>query len=151
MNPGPTFAVPPPRPPPDFVRRHRVGYADCTVGNHVYYARYLDWFEEARTEFFLARGTSFARWAEQGFLFPVVRVEADYRRAARAEDEVETSLRVAAVGRASFSIACEVRRVSDGHLLVEGQTVHAVTDAAGRTARMPPALRQMLEGTAPPA
>ena len=31
-----------------FLHRHRVTYAECTVGNHVYYSRYLDLLESAR-------------------------------------------------------------------------------------------------------
>ena len=30
-----------------FQHQHRVSYADCTLGNHVYYGRYLDLLEEA--------------------------------------------------------------------------------------------------------
>jgi len=28
-----------------FVHTHRVTYAECTVGNHIYHARYLDLLE----------------------------------------------------------------------------------------------------------
>ncbi|EEF57182.1 hypothetical protein Cflav_PD0189, partial [Pedosphaera parvula Ellin514] len=31
---------------------YRVTYADCTVGNHIYYSRYLNLLEAARGEFF---------------------------------------------------------------------------------------------------
>ncbi len=31
-----------------FQYQHRVVYAECTVGTHVYYARYLDMLEAAR-------------------------------------------------------------------------------------------------------
>jgi len=31
---------------------YRVVYADCTLGNHIYYSRYLDILEAARGEFF---------------------------------------------------------------------------------------------------
>ena len=34
-----------------FRHPHRVSYAECTVGNHVYHSRYLDWLEAARGEF----------------------------------------------------------------------------------------------------
>ena len=39
-----------------FKHQHRIIYAECTVGNHVYYARYLDMLEEARGEFFRQAG-----------------------------------------------------------------------------------------------
>jgi acyl-CoA thioesterase FadM len=31
-----------------FQHHLRVTASDCTVGNHVYYSRYLDWLEAAR-------------------------------------------------------------------------------------------------------
>ncbi|MGN6552400.1 MAG: hypothetical protein ACTHLW_01530 [Verrucomicrobiota bacterium] len=34
-----------------FRHDHRVAYAECTVGNHIYYGRYLDVLESARGEF----------------------------------------------------------------------------------------------------
>ena len=34
----------------------RVTYAECTLGNHIYHARYLDLLEAARGEFFRQLG-----------------------------------------------------------------------------------------------
>lgn len=45
-----------------FRYRHRVTYADCTVGNHIYYGRYLDLLEAARGEWFRSMGKSFDEW-----------------------------------------------------------------------------------------
>jgi hypothetical protein len=33
-----------------FRHTHRVTYAECTVGNHIYYARYLDLLEAAKVD-----------------------------------------------------------------------------------------------------
>ena len=54
-----------------FTHVHRVTYADCTVGNHVYYGRYLDLLETVRGEFFRHLGTSFLEYQEEGIFFPV--------------------------------------------------------------------------------
>ena len=35
---------------------HRVTYAECTVGNHIYHSRYLDLLEAARGEFIRSLG-----------------------------------------------------------------------------------------------
>ena len=35
---------------------HRVTYAECTVGDHIYHSRYLDLLEAARGEFMRASG-----------------------------------------------------------------------------------------------
>src|SRR5215469_5100900 len=53
-----------------FSHMHRVLYAECTLGNHIYYSRYLDLLEAARGEFFRSLGVSFLKWQEQGTIFP---------------------------------------------------------------------------------
>ena len=45
-----------------FRHSHRVTYAECTMGNHIYYARYLDLLEAARGEFFRSLGTTLRHW-----------------------------------------------------------------------------------------
>ena len=49
---------------------HRVPYALCTLGNHVYYSRYLDILEEARGEFFRHLGQPLLAWQEATPSFP---------------------------------------------------------------------------------
>lgn len=55
-----------------FVHVHRVTYAECTLGNHVYHSRYLDILEAARGEFFRALGHPLLAWQERGVLFPIL-------------------------------------------------------------------------------
>lgn len=70
-----------------FIHRLRVTYADCTLGNHVYYGRYLDFLEATRGEFFRQLGRTFLQWREAGAIFPVLEVQVRYRGAARYEAE----------------------------------------------------------------
>ena len=53
-----------------FRHPHRVSYAECTVGNHVYYSRYLDWLEAARGEFIRSLGSTVLQWQECDVYFP---------------------------------------------------------------------------------
>src|SRR5947207_13427655 len=69
-----------------FRHHHRVTYAECTVGNHIYYARYLDLLEEARGEFFRKLDEPLLKWQEAGTIFPVVECQLRYRAAARYDD-----------------------------------------------------------------
>ena len=54
-----------------FCHPHRVSYAECTVGNHVYHSRYLDWLEAARGEFIRSLGPTVREWQERDVIFPV--------------------------------------------------------------------------------
>ena len=49
---------------PTFSHQHRITYADCTVGDQIYHARFLDFLEAARGEFFRKLGTSYLQTKE---------------------------------------------------------------------------------------
>ena len=54
---------------PVFRHTHRVSYAECTLGNHVYYSRYLDLLEAARGDFFRQLGSPLLHWQERDVIF----------------------------------------------------------------------------------
>ena len=73
----------------------RVYYEDTDLAGIVYYANYLKFIERARSEWVRGLGLDQSRMrAEQGLVFAVRRVEADYLSPARFDDAliVETSL-----------------------------------------------------------
>src|SRR5689334_3561132 len=61
-----------------FRYKHRVTYAECTLGNHVYYARYLDLLEAARNEVFRELGVTLLELQEQDTIFPAVECHLKY-------------------------------------------------------------------------
>ena len=77
-----------------FEWRHRVTYAECTLGNHVYYARYLDFLEAARGELFRKVGQPFLVLQGEEVLFPVIEARIRYRKAARYDDVLTIELEV---------------------------------------------------------
>ena len=79
-----------------FVHLHRVTYADCTIGNHVYYANYLGILEAARGEFFRSLGSTLLKWQEAGFMFPVVEAHLRYKALARYDDVLSIEIWVTA-------------------------------------------------------
>ncbi len=122
----------------------RVYYEDTDLAGIVYYANYLRFIERARTEWVRELGVDQGRLkADEGIVFAVRRVEADYVSPARFDDEltVETELRDATAAR--IVLAQRVRR--DDVLLFDSVvTLVALTDA-GRPARLPAAIRRALE------
>src|SRR5581483_1046504 len=78
-----------------FRHAHRVTYAECTLGNHVYYSRYLDLLEAARGEFFRQLGATFQQWQEQDAIFPVVECRLRYKSPARYDDVLSIEVRPA--------------------------------------------------------
>ena len=69
-----------------FRHTHRVTYAECTVGNHVYHSRYLDLLEAARGEFLRSLGPTVLEWQEADVIFPVIEARLRYKSPARYDD-----------------------------------------------------------------
>ena len=128
---------------PVFRHLHRVVYADCTLGNHIYYARYLQLLEEARGEYFRSLGKTFADWQESGFIFPVIEVQLRYKSPARYDELLQIEV---------FPIRADGIRLTfgyrilgpDGVLKVEGETYHVCASLHEKPRRLPPELMKAL-------
>jgi acyl-CoA thioester hydrolase len=129
---------------------HRVSYADCTVGNHVYHSRFLEILERARGEFFRSLGGSLLDWQEQDVIFPVMACGMKFRAMARYDDLLGVRLWVAGLGRARFACASEIHNAS-GTLLHEAVIDVVCTTIEGRPRRLPSPLFAALQGYLTPA
>jgi acyl-CoA thioester hydrolase len=119
-----------------FCHVHRVTYSECTVGNHVYYSRYLDFLEAARGEMFRAAGHPFAVLQEAGVIFPVVGATLEYAGAARYDDAVRVEILVTRAQRVRLEFA--YRMVGPGGKpLVTATTRHVCTDLSDKPRRLP--------------
>ena len=119
-----------------FAHAHRVTYAECTVGNHIYYSRYLDLLEEARGEFFRALGHTFQQWHEGDTLFPVFEARLRYRSAARYDDVLRIEVWLTELERVRLNFSCRILNEQQ-QIIVEANTLHACTSAADKLKRLP--------------
>jgi acyl-CoA thioester hydrolase len=119
-----------------FVCTHRVTYAECTMGNHVYYARYLDFLEAARGEFFRTLGKAFQQFQSEDTVFPVIEARLRYKGAARYDDVLKIEIWMTEVERVRLNFAHRILNES-GKLLVEANTLHACTSIDDKLKRLP--------------
>ncbi len=122
---------------------HRVSYAHCTVGNHVYHSRYLDILEAARSEFFRELGHSFASWQERDTIFPVIDCRLAFKAPARYDDVLTVELWLTEAQRIRLNFACRILNAG-GTLLVTGSTHHVCTTLRDKPRRLPPELAASL-------
>ena len=127
-----------------FTHEHRVTYADCTVGNHVYYGRYPDLLEAARGEFFRYLGKSFLEYQEEDVIFPVSEVHLKYFAFAEYDDELRIECRLTAIRGAWLGFGYRITK-GEGVRILEGETLHGCVEASGRATRLPPALKERLQ------
>jgi acyl-CoA thioester hydrolase len=114
----------------EFLWPVRVYYEDTDSGGVVYYANYLKFMERARTEWLRALGFEQDRLIdEQGVLFAVRRVELDYNKPARFNDELVVVSTIRQRGKASLTFQQDIIRKQDEQLLCCGQVKIASLDA----------------------
>ena len=131
-----------------FRHSHRVTYAECTMGNHVYFARYLDLLEEARGEFFRSLGAPLLALQEQDTLFPVVEAHLKYRSPARYDEVVRIELWVPRTDRVRLYFNYLVTNETS-KLVLEAAISHVCTTLAERPKRIPGDLMSSLAPYAP--
>jgi acyl-CoA thioester hydrolase len=128
-----------------FQHLHRVVYAECTVGNHVYYARYLDMLEEARGEFFRRAGWPLLALQESGTAFPVIEVDIKFQGPARYDDLLTVELWLTELRGVRMSFGFRICQ-ADGATLAEGHTRHVCAGLNEKPKRL---LHQLSEGLSP--
>lgn len=121
----------------------RVYYEDTDAGGIVFYANYLKYAERGRTELLRAAGLeNRSILMEDGLLFVVRRVEADYLKPARLDDLLTVKTGVKTINNASFvmkqTIFCH-----DSMLFSMDVTLVCVTKEA-KPVRVPDAIKQKL-------
>lgn len=123
---------------------HRVTYAECTLGNHIYYSRYLDLLEAARNEFFRQLGTTLLRLQEEDTIFPVVECRVRYKSPARYDDVLTIELWPELVQGARLNFGCRIIK-AEKTLVLEAETFHVCTGLNEKPKRVPEGLAAKLE------
>ncbi|MDZ4094449.1 MAG: tol-pal system-associated acyl-CoA thioesterase [Paracoccaceae bacterium] len=121
----------------------RVYYEDTDLAGIVYYANYLKFIERGRSEWIRGLGLDqVALQADQGIVFAVRRVEADYLRPARFDDQLRIHTRPLAVTGARIVLDQQVLRGTE-RLFAAVVTLVCLTKA-GTPTRLPADARILL-------
>ncbi len=120
----------------------RVYYEDTDMGGIVYYANYLKFIERARSDWVREIGIDQNAMRDQGVVFAVRRVEADYLAPARFDDELQVETTTQAVTGARLVMEQKVSRGDD--LLFSAIVTIVCLNENGQPARLPANIRLML-------
>jgi acyl-CoA thioester hydrolase len=122
----------------------RIYYEDTDFTGMVYHANYLRYFERGRSDFFRIAGISHTELLglAEPTAFTIVRIELDYRRAARVDDALLVRTTYDAVKGARLMVS---QRITRGDELIAEAKVQAVCiDLAGRAKRPPKGMVELL-------
>ncbi len=127
----------------EFFIEKKVYYHDTDSGGVVYYANYLKFMEEARTEYCLQRGFNIKEWFQKGIFLMVAHVEIDYKAPAQYGENLKVTVFVEKIGDSSVNFIQEVKTADK--LLVKAGIVWVCVGKDFKTLNLPQEVRGALE------
>ncbi len=121
----------------------RIYYHHTDCGGVVYYANYLNFLEEARTEYFALKNASLKQLADSGTMFVVARQEVDYKSPARYADELDIQTQVGQVSAVRIEFLHEIYN-QNKRIIVKAKTILVCVDKNLKPQAIPEELRKKL-------
>ena len=115
----------------------KVYYKDVDQMGIVYYSRYFEYFEEARTELLNSIGLDVTSIENEGIQLPVIESHCEYSKGAKFEQDLIIKTTILDIPKARLKIDYNVYKDHSNELLVKGYTVHAFMNRLGRAIRIP--------------
>ena len=132
--------------PPDAVEiSFHVRFAETDQMGIVHHTNYIIWFEESRSAYMRARGTSYTAFAADGLELAVSKVQARYLAPARYDRLVTVCCWVEQMQSRKMRFSYRIYDTASGQTLVTGFTDHICITPEGRVARIPDKWRHMLK------
>lgn len=121
----------------------RIYYHDTDCGGVVYYANYLKFLEEARTEFLEKRGVLIKELLKENIIFVVVRQEIEYKFPAFYADILSIDTRLAKLYPVRMEFDYEIKNES-GKIICLAKTILACVDSDFKPIAIPGIVRKKL-------
>jgi len=122
----------------------RIYYHDTDCGGVVYYANYLKYLEEARSEYFEERGLIIKDMLKDGIGFVVARQEIDYKSPSFYGDILEVKTRVTNASLTRVNFEYDIVKDPD-QLVASAKTVIVFVDKTLKPKRIPDEILKKLE------
>lgn len=122
----------------------RIYYHDTDAGGVVYYGRYLNYLEEARTEFLEKKGLSLGVFRQYGFLYAVRKCSISYKAPARYGDTILCDASLIRMTAAQLVFDQKIHDKQSGRLLVEAEVILVSLNRDFKPTPIPEALKSKL-------
>ena len=117
---------------------HKVNFYDTDAMAVVHHSNYIRWFEIGRVEFLRQAGITLTELMDDGYVFPITEVSANYMNSGYFDDELIIETTPVALTKAKMAFSYRVLRACDDTVLVTGFTQNVFTSrATGKITRLP--------------
>ena len=117
--------------------RLKIYYKDVDQMGVVYYSRYLEYFEESRTELLASIGLNVTDVEKKGIMLPVISSYCEYYRGVKFEQEIIVRAKILSIPKSRLHIDYSVFLNNKREILVSGYTEHAFLNDKGVAVRAP--------------
>jgi acyl-CoA thioester hydrolase len=121
----------------------KIYYHHTDAGGVVYYANYLKFLEEARTEYLADRGVSVKELVDKGILFVVARQEIDYKLPAYYADTLKIDTRITDISAVRINFENEIKN-QHNQVVAKAKTVLVCVDKLLKPQAIPEEIRQQI-------
>ncbi|HIJ60679.1 MAG TPA: YbgC/FadM family acyl-CoA thioesterase [Nitrospirae bacterium] len=123
--------------------KKKIYYHDTDCGGVVYYANYLKYLEEARTEALLYRGINIKELSLKGFNFVVRKVNIEYKHPAHYQDDILITTDITKVKLSLIQLNQNIYH--EDALLVQAETIILLVDKDLRPFSIPEEMKRALQ------
>ena len=127
-----------------FDHRVKIFYKDVDQMGIVYYSRYFEYFEEARTELLASIGLGVTDVEKKGIMLPVISSHFDYLKGARFEQNIIIRAGISTEPRSKLQIDYSVFIEDENEPIATGYTEHAFVNDKGAAVRAPKMILERL-------
>ena len=129
----------------EYKHKVHVYYRDIDQMGVVYYTRYLEYFEEARTELLRSIGISVIEIEQMGYYLPVISCNIKYKNSAKFDEALTVNTKITEKPRSTLKIDYEVMN-SEHILCALGETIHSFITKNGKAVKPPKEILEKMEG-----
>ena len=123
----------------------KVYYKDIDQMGIVYYSRYFEFFEEARTEMLSSIGLDYSNVEENGAMLPVIEAHCEYKKGATFSQNIIVKTYIRELPKVKIKFEYEICLADSDKILLNGYTIHACTNLEGKPVKMPKYIRNILQ------
>ena len=127
-----------------FDHRVKIFYKDVDQMGIVYYSRYFEYFEEARTELLASIGLGVTDVEKKGIMLPVISSHCDYLKGARFEQNIIIRASISTEPRSKLQIDYSVFIENEKEPIATGYTDHAFVNEKSVAVRAPKMILERL-------
>ena len=127
----------------------RVRYYETDMMEIAHHTNHLRWFEMGRVEFFRHCGIDLLEMADKGIVYPITKLECQYKEPANFDDILRVEVEVQSLSRAQCTFTYRIVRVADEKLICTGMTQNVFTHReTGKITRLPDCYYHPLQAAA---